>query len=183
MTPERQRWVAGMPTQEELDSPLFHPAEEMPQGPIPTGFEFRAMRVVLGLSLPELAERAHLRVHRLSSIENRSAPRADIDEQVLHVVLMKSGSRWNADLDRLLRGIGLATEVQDLAQLLDDTGTADLAELGEMAGTGVQVTAGPDHVRLRGRTAEVCMVFPFDIVDFWDVVEDLAAGPDARRAG
>ncbi|KQS56992.1 hypothetical protein ASG36_18550 [Geodermatophilus sp. Leaf369] len=166
-----------MPTEAEMNSPDWHPAEEMPQGPIPTGVEFRAMRAVLGLSLPELAQRTRLRVHRLAAIENRAAPHADIDEQVLHVVLMKSGVRWHPDLARQLQVAAADTGLQDLEQLLDHTGSSHLADLDEMAGTDVHLRAGPDHVWLGGPGVDVVMTFPFDIEDFWDVVEDIAAGP------
>ena len=159
-----------------MNSPDWHPAKEMPQGPIPTGVEFRAMRTVLGLSLPELAQRTRLRVHRLAAIENRAAPHADIDEQVLHVVLVKSGVRWHPDLARQLQVAGLTTDVHDLAQLLDDTDTGDLEELARLAGSEVALRVGHDHVWLGSLGAEVALAFPFDLVDFWDVVEDVAAG-------
>lgn len=182
MTDGRRRWVAGMPTHQELESENYHPAEELPQGPIPTGREFRIMRQILGLSLRELAARIHRPVHVLASIESRRLPVADPDELLLHTVLMKSGARWHPDLVEISGAAWRTIEVHGWAQLLDDTGSVDLADLDEMAGTGVQITRDGDDVAIIGIHASARMAFPLDIEEFWDVVEDVArTGPGRLR--
>jgi len=175
MSLERRRWVPGLPTHAELESEDHHPAEESPQGPIPTGPEFRAMRLILGLSLGELARRTAQPVHRLASIESRPLPLGDLDELVLHTVLMKSGARWHPDLARLLALSGSSSDVQDWADLLDRTGSADLADLDEMVGPWVQVTEAAGQVVVHGHGIEALMAFPLDLEEVWDVVEDIAA--------
>ncbi|GAB4079941.1 hypothetical protein GCU67_00865 [Modestobacter muralis] len=57
MSEERRRWVPGLPARAERESEGHHPAEESPQGPIPTAPEFRAMRPILGPPSGELARR------------------------------------------------------------------------------------------------------------------------------
>jgi hypothetical protein len=171
---KRQRWVAGMPTHDELESPDFHPAEELPQGPIPTGPEFRVMRLLLGFSLAELAKRIGRPVHWVAGIEGRRTPLADLDELVLHTVLMKSGVRWHPDLLAVADLAWRHHEVQDWTQLLDDTGSADLADLDGMAGTRVRIEQDGSDVLVTGPDAQVRMLFPLDLEEFWDVVEDVA---------
>ncbi|GAA4301314.1 hypothetical protein GCM10023162_02470 [Klenkia terrae] len=72
-------------------------------------------------------------------------------------------------------------DVQDWAQLLDDTGSTDIADLDEMAGTRVDISNQDGDLLVVGLHAEVRMVFPLDIEEFWDVVEDVAraTGPAA----
>ncbi|MEI4279103.1 hypothetical protein [Klenkia terrae] len=181
MSEPRRRWVSGMPTHAELESVDFHPAEELPQGPIPTGPEFRVMRSILGLTLGELAGLACRPVHWVAAIEGRRVPLADPDELTLHTVLMKSGVRWHPDLVEVANTAWRSLDVQDWAQLLDDTGSTDIADLDEMAGTRVDISNQDGDLLVVGLHAEVRMVFPLDIEEFWDVVEDVAraTGPAA----
>lgn len=174
MSEPRQRWVVGTPTHDELESPDFHPAEELPQGPIPTGPEFRVMRLLLGLSLAELAERIGWPVHRVAGIEGRLTPLADVDELVLHTVLIKSGVRWHPDLIAIARLAWHDREIHDWDQLLDHTTSADLADLDEMAGPRVGIDQDGADVLVTGPHAQVRMLFPLDLEEFWDVVEDIA---------
>ncbi|SDP11602.1 hypothetical protein SAMN05660199_03190 [Klenkia soli] len=178
MSEPRRRWVARMPTHAELESDDFHPAEELPQGPIPTGPEFRVMRLIRGFSLRDMADRVRRPVHWVAAIEGRRVPLADLDELVLHTVLRKCGVRWFPDLLEVASAAWHDSDLHDWAQLLDHTGSEDLADLDDMAGPRVQVTRADDAVLVVGSAARVQMLFPLDIEEFWDVVEDVAAaGP------
>lgn len=170
MSGDRPWWVAGLPTEADMESDGYHPAEEMPQGPIPTGAEFRVMRQVLGLSLAELADRVGRPVHRVAEIEGRAVPRRDVDELVLHTVLVKSGVRWNSGLARLATVPAADGEVQDWSDVTALIG--DEAFVGVLL-PGLRVGLVVGGVLLEGNGIDVILAYPFDPIDLWDVALDI----------
>ena len=80
------------------------------------------------------------------------------------------------DLAALMARALADSDLHDWACLMDRTGSVDAGDLVRSV-PQVRVDDRTDHLVVCGRGIEALMAYPFDLEDFWDVVEDVACIP------